>query len=705
MVIDSVTIKLNIDGRDIETQEGSSVLEASLNAGIYIPHLCYHPDLLPLGNCRLCTVEIQGIGTLVPACTTKVENGMMVRTKTEAVNHMRQMAMELLLAGHPKDCDTCNKYLNCELQSLKQYLIGDKLHVRTRTKLFPVNMKNPLFQHDPNKCVVCGRCVRACHELRGVGVLQYNRKGNEIYCGTPLDLLLIDTRCKFCGACAEVCPTGAIADKTEFIQGKKRKVALIPCRYNCPAEIDVPGYIRFIRDKDYSSAVALVREKVPFPGVLGYVCDHPCENVCRRGEVNQPVSIRELKRFAAEYYSKETSEKFTHRKSLTGKKVAVIGSGPAGLTASFYLSKQGHSVTVYEALPSVGGMMRFGIPEYHLPEDVLGHEIEIIKQSGVEIKTNTRIEKIDTLFEQGYDAIIVAVGTHQGQKLKIPGVNGEGVITCIDFLREVKLGNKVALGNRVVVLGGGSVAFDCARVARRLGAAEVQLACLEDKTNMPASFDEITQGIEEGILVYPAHTATRIIREDGKVRGVEFLEVASFGFDEDKNVQIEVKENSHHVLESDNVIFAIGQRPEIPSGFGLDISPRHLIELDPYTLGTNREGVFAAGDAVSGTASVIKAIASGRKTAVAVDKYLGGDGDIEEKLAPEIKPQDNIGSREGFASMERTETPCVSIPARLQDFCPVLDNMDKDMAGFESSRCLQCDLRLKITPVKLWGSF
>jgi formate dehydrogenase beta subunit len=702
---ESGKIILNIDGHDIETQAGTSVLKASLDAGIYIPHLCYHPDLSPIGNCRLCTVEIQGMDTLTTACTTPAANGMIVRTKTEAVNHMRRLAMELLLAGHPKDCDTCNKYLNCELQSLKQYLIGDKLHVRIRSKILPVNMKNPLFQHDPNKCVVCGRCVRACHELRGVGILQYNKKGNETYCGTFSDVLLVDADCKFCGACAEVCPTGAIADKTELIQGKKRRVALIPCRYNCPAEIDVSRYIRFIQEKDYASAAAVIREKVPFPGVLGYVCDHPCESVCRRGEVNQPVSIRELKRFAVGNSESETPKIFENRKPLTGKKVAVIGSGPAGLTAAFYLSKQGHTVTVFEALPLTGGLMRFGIPEYHLPRNVLDHEIEIVKKSGIEIKNNTRVEKIDTLFEQGYDAVVVAVGTHQGQKLKIPGTDGEGVNTCIDFLRDINLKKNIDLGNKVVVLGGGSVAFDCARVARRLGVGEVQIACLEDRVNMPASSDEIKQGEEEGVLVYPGRTATRIIREHGRIKGVEFLEVTSFGFDEDKNVKIEVKDNSYHILEANSVIFAIGQRPEIPAGFGLDTTTRHLVELDPYTLGTNREGVFAAGDVVSGTASVIKAIASGRKAAIAVDKFLGGDGDIEEKLAPETKTQDNIGRGEEFALMERVEVPCASIPERLQNFCPVMDDMDKDMAGYESSRCLQCDLRLKITPVKLWGSY
>ncbi len=223
---------------------------------------------------------------------------MMVRTKSEVIDSARRLAMELILAGHPPDCGTCIKYLNCELQSLKQYLVSDHLSVRRRSKLFGVTSGNPLFLQDPNKCVLCGRCVRACHELRGVGVLFYKKKGREAYIGTAEDLPLADSGCRFCGACAEVCPTGAIMDKEEFAKGKSRKTALVPCRYTCPAEIDVPRYIRHIRQKEYAAATAVIREKAPFPAVLGYVCDHPCETACRRGDVNQPISIRNLKRFA-----------------------------------------------------------------------------------------------------------------------------------------------------------------------------------------------------------------------------------------------------------------------------------------------------------------------------------------------------------------------------------------------------------------------
>lgn len=698
-------VKLNIDGHDIETKKGKTILEASLDAGIYIPHLCHHPDLPSIGACRLCIVEVEGIEGLPPSCTTLASDGMVVKTKTKQIDHIRRLAMELMLAGHPPDCDTCVKYLNCELQSLKQYLISDELSVRTRSKLFSINIGNPLFVIDPNKCVLCGRCVRACHELRGVGVLYYRKKEKETYTGTISDLSLADSGCRFCGACAEVCPTGAIQDKEEIGIGKKRRVALIPCRYTCPAEIDVPRYIRFIRERNYSAAAAVIREKVPFPKVLGYVCDHPCEDVCRREEVNQAISIKELKRFAVENDEEGLWRRNSKKKPPTDKKVAIIGSGPAGLTAAYYLSNQGHSVTVFESLPLAGGMMRFGIPEYRLPRDVVDSEISDIEKMGVEIKTSTRIESIDELFKQGYDAVLVAVGTHQGQILPIPAADSKGVFIGVDFLKNINLGKEVKIGKKVVVLGGGNVAFDCARVTRRLGAEEVYIACLECREEMTATADEIDQAEEEGIYINPSKTATRILTENGKITGVEFLDVVSFSFDEDKNAQIEVRENSYHVLKADNVIFAIGQQPEIPDGFGISTTAGNLIELDSYTLNTSREGVFAAGDAVQGTSSVIEAIASGRKRAIAIDRFLGGSGDIDERLAPSSGFETCLGPGEGFAAMTRYQESCIPTEERLRSFCKVLNDMDEEAADYESERCLQCDLRLKITTVEFWGSY
>jgi formate dehydrogenase beta subunit len=698
-------IKLNIDGQDTESHEGRSVLEAALDSGIYIPHLCYHPDLLPIGACRLCVVEIEGMEGLQASCTTPAVDGMIVKTKTENIDHSRRLAMELLLAGHPGDCGTCVKYLNCELQSLKQYIIGDQLRVRTRSRLFPVNMDNPIFLHDPNKCVLCGRCIRACHELREVGILFYQKREKETYIGTASDLPLVDSGCRFCGACAEVCPTGAIMDKEEYAKGKSRKEAIVPCRYACPAEIDVPRYLHFIREKNYSAATAVIREKVPFPKVLGYVCDHPCESVCRRGEINQPISIRNLKRYAAEHDRERVWEKGLQHKASTGKRVAIIGSGPAGLSAAYYLRNQGHAVAVFESMALPGGMMRYGIPEYRLPREIINEEIAGIEKRGVEIITNTRVESIDKLFEDGYDAVLVGIGAQRGQKLSIPGADSQGVLIGLDFLRDVNAGEKVEIGSKVVVLGGGNVAFDCARVARRIGAEDVFIACLECREDMPAAWEEIDQGEKEGVSINPSKTFTRILNDNSQTKGVEFLDVESFRFDEDMNLEIEVIEDSNHIIEADTVIFAVGQYPDIPDEFRLDRTERNLIELDSYTLETNREGVFAAGDAVTGTSSIVQAIASGRKAAVVIDRFLGGDGRIDEKLAPVSEPQKRFGPAEGFAAMTRKEETCVLPEERLLSFCRVVNDMDEEAAEYESNRCLQCDSRLTITPVKFWGNY
>jgi NADPH-dependent glutamate synthase beta subunit-like oxidoreductase len=531
------------------------------------------------------------------------------------------------------------------------------------------------------------------------------KKGKEAYIGTGSDSSLADAGCRFCGACVEVCPTGALRDKEELTTGRSRRAARVPCRYTCPAEIDIPRYIRLIHEKKYSEATAVIREKVPFPKVLGYVCNHPCEAVCRRGEVNEAISIKELKRFAAERDHARLWAKNSRKAEPTGKRVAIVGSGPAGLTAAHYLSKLGHAVTVFEALPFAGGMMRIGIPEYRAPRDVLDEEIREIESMGVEIRTSSRVDSLDSLFEGGYHAILVAVGAHEGQKLPIPGADQDGVLVSMDLLRDVNLGETVKVGKRVLVLGGGNVAFDCARVARRLGADEVHLACLESRDKMVATPDEISQGEEEGIVIHPSRTFTRILREHGHMIGVECLNADSFEFDEEGKAQINVVEGSEHLLSADTVIFAIGQRPQIPARFELVTGRGNRIEVDSYTFQTSREGVFAVGDAVTGTTSVVEAIASGRNGAVVVDRYLGGSGDIDEVLVPVEKPESGLGRREGFARENRFENPRLAPDKRVISFCRIVHDLDENAAVSESQRCLQCDLRLKMTPVRFWGDY
>lgn len=365
-----MSVTIEIDGKQVQAKEGMNLLEAALQNGVYIPHLCHHPDLPDIGSCRLCIVEVEGMEGVQPSCKLTVKDGMKVVTHSEKIDPLRKLAMELLLAAHPEDCSTCPKYGRCELQTLIQYMGVSATRMNTRVKGFPQNDKNPLYIHDMNRCVLCGRCVRACNDLRGVGVLQYNKKEMETYVGTLHDKLLKDADCRFCGACAEVCPTGTIRDLIEFTPVEK-KDTLIPCQATCPARTDVPRYVRFVKEGKFSEAVAVIHEKLPFPECLGRVCAHPCEVKCRRGDVNDPVSIRNIKRYAAEHADNELWKKNSKHMPATGKRVCVVGGGPAGMTAAYYLAKQGHETVLKEAYPTLGGQMAYGIPAYRLPRDVV----------------------------------------------------------------------------------------------------------------------------------------------------------------------------------------------------------------------------------------------------------------------------------------------------------------------------------------------
>lgn len=697
-----MSVTIEIDGRQLTVPEGMNLLEAALQNGIYIPHLCHHPDLPDLVSCRLCIVEVEGMEGVQPSCKLKASEGMKVITDSPRIHSLRKLAMELLLAAHPEDCSTCPKYGRCELQTLIQYMGVSATRMSARIKGFAQNDKNPLLIHDMNRCVLCGRCVRACGDLRGVGVLQYNKKELETYVGTLHDKLLTDADCRFCGACAEVCPTGTIRDLVEFTPVEK-KDTLIPCQATCPAHTDVPRYVRLAKEGRWEEALAVVHERLPFPECLGRVCAHPCESNCRRGEVNEPVSIRNIKRYAAEHAGGELWKKNSKHLPATGKRVCVVGGGPAGMTAAYYLAKQGHSVTLKEAYPTLGGQMAYGIPSYRLPREVVAKEAAYLNDVGVSVETGCRVSDFKALSAE-YDAVLLALGTHQGVRLPMEGNELPGVLLNSDFLRDASMGVETGMGKRVIVLGGGNVAFDCARTARRLGAEEIHLACLEAREKMTADEEEIEQAQEEGIQIHPAHTFEAILGPD-RVSGVRFCNVKSFTFDENRRAVIEKEENSEHVIEADTVIFAVGQRTRISPEAGLELGRGNSIAVQPGSLRTSVPGIYACGDAVYGTRTVIQAVAAGRDAASEIDKALGGSGDISEVLAPVEMPDAFLGRIEGFGHQARQPEVVRDAALRENNFDAVSFGLADEGVRQEAGRCLQCDLRFTITPPRIWSDY
>jgi NADH-quinone oxidoreductase subunit F len=461
-----------------------------------------------------------------------------------------------------------------------------------------------------------------------------------------------------------------------------------PCSHTCPAGIDVPRYIRAIIDGDADRGLAIIRERIPFPSVCGYVCIHPCESKCRRGQIDEPIAIRALKRYIVDNALKNGIKPSVAPPS--GKKVAVVGSGPAGLTAAYYLAKLGgHAVTVFEALPQTGGMMRVGIPRYRLPAAVLDAEIDYIRKAGVEIKTNTEVDSVDALKKQGFDAVFLAMGAHAGTKMRVLGEDSSGVLDCATFLRDVTLGKEVKVGRRVAIVGGGNSAIDASRTARRLGAKEVTIFYRRTRDEMPAAAEEINEALEEGINIEFLTNPTKIVKNNGSLT-MTCIRQKLGDIDESGRRRPVPMEGSEFEKEFDNVIPAIGQAPEISAAMNIEKNKNGTLKVDEDTLAAGTDGVFAGGDVVTGPASVIEAIAAGRQAAISIDKYLGGKGDIAETLAPveQAKPyQADEGGEE-----KRVAVPAEEADWRLKNFDVVEMGYTRDMAELEASRCLRCDL-------------
>ena len=481
-----------------------------------------------------------------------------------------------------------------------------------------------------------------------------------------------------------------------------------PCKYGCPTQVDAPAFIGLIMDGNYDEAQRVLKENLPFPAIVGRICPHPCESQCRRAEVEEPVSIRVSHRFVGDiaiekgFHPEEPAEP-------SGKRVAVIGAGPAGLANAYYLALKGHAVTILEALPEPGGMLRYGIPEYRLPKGVLDAELKPLWDMGVELKTSQGLGpdcSLESLLgEEGYDAVFLGIGAHESMSMGIECEELAGVIPVIDYLREVALGNPPEIGDRVAIVGGGFSAMDAARVSKRLGAKEVTVIYRRTEKEMPAHEIEVRDAKEEGIKFLFLAAPVKV-EGDGHATGVILQKMELGEPDESGRRRPEPVRDSEYLMELDTIIPAIGQKPKLTytdsdgntecifldEDTGVQCTRRQTIVVNPKTFQTDRQPVFAGGDAVTGAATVVQAINAGKQAARAMDAWLRGENmAMYEASLPQLEQPPMIAIPAWRPEKaERQRTHSVGAGERGNNFREVEMGFSEQAARSESRRCLQC---------------
>jgi len=540
--------------------------------------------------------------------------------------------------------------------------------------------------------------------------------------------------CTGCGDCIEACPVTVPGTRHKAVYRPDNaqpqcavidKQGLAPCSGACPAGIHVQGYLALIAEGRFQEAIDLVRQEIPFPGICGRICTHPCETECRRTEIDEPVAIRQLKRFVADWeinntdpLPAKTPEKQTG--STDARRIAIVGAGPAGLTAAHGLARKNYAVTVFEKLPVAGGMMAVGIPAFRLPRDILRSEIAAIEALGVDIKTGVAFGSditLEGLKSQGFEVVFLATGLHGSRRLGVAGEDLPGVVDGVLFLKDLALGHPVDLSAKVVVVGGGNVAMDVALSARRLGCDEVKIVCLETREEMPAWDFEIEEALEAGVEIVNCFGPNRFIEKNGSIAGIEFKRCTCV-FDDQCTFNPQYDESDLNILEAETVIIAIGQSavPDIDQVEPLAQSPSERIMADPVTLQTNVAWVFAGGDNVYGPKSVVDAIASGKRAAESIHRFLSGHdlkaGRVGAGVAPKSaavshvpindrrEPPSEVDQRLPIARRPLTEDeqrpkprmpmPELPLDQRLQSFAEVEFGYSAEQAVAEARRCLAC---------------
>lgn len=475
------------------------------------------------------------------------------------------------------------------------------------------------------------------------------------------------------------------------------------CQHACPAGIDVPNYVAAVANGNYRDAVEIIRERNPFPAVCGRICIHPCEFKCRRGELDDPVAIRSLKRYASEWYFENIGADRQPFPVTRKQKVAVVGAGPSGLTCAYFLAELGYETTVFEAQSIAGGMLGIAVPEFRLPREVIEEEIRYIENAGVKIEYNSPIDASHTLndlMKEGFSGVFIAAGAQSSKRIGIPGEEEgtEGLFYGLQFLSDVRTGKGPALSGRTVVIGGGNVALDVARTALRAGSDNVQLFCLEARDQMPAWEKDITEAADEGVVLNPGWAPDAIFNEDGRIIGMSFTRCLAV-FDQEGRFNPSCDYEDSQYVETDNIIISIGQAPDtsfLPEDSQLERALWGSLAVDENSLATNVPGVFAGGDFTTGPTYVIRAIASGRRAALAIDKYLGGDKERiyipDEKTRRVQETGLALEEEESAGEMRRVAVAFEDARERICDFREVERGFDEAEARFEARRCLRCDL-------------